>query len=99
MIKHIVLMTFKKEMTDSDRRIVSVKLKSGLENLSGKVDGLLEISVESILLDSCSADFLLCCKLKDERALENLKSTPLMFNIKPILDSGLEWIHTASYHV
>lgn len=98
MLIHIALLTFKDELTDSDRRIAAVKLKSGLENLSGKVDGLLEISVENILLESSTADILLQCKLEDEQALENLKSTPLLFNIKPVIDMALGRIHTASYH-
>lgn len=98
MLNHIALLTFKDELADSDRRIAAVKLKSGLENLAGKVDGLLDISVESILLESSTADILLQCKLEDERALENLKSTPLLFNVKPVIDSSLARIHTASYY-
>lgn len=98
MLNHIVLMTFKKELSDSDKRIAAVKLKSGLEDLADKVEGLLEISVESILLESSSADILLLCKLENEKALENLKSTPLLFNIKPVIDKYLARTHTASYY-
>ena len=76
-----VEMTFKDELSDSDRRIAAVKLKSGLEDLAEKVDGLLDISVENILLESSTADILLFCKLENEQALENLKNTPLLFNI------------------
>lgn len=98
MLNHIALLTFKDELTDSDKRIAAVKLKSGLEDLAGKIDGLLEISVESILLANSTADVLLLCKLENEQALENLKSTPLLFNIKPVIDSSLGRIHTASYY-
>lgn len=98
MLTHIALLTFKKELTDSDKRIAAVKLKRGLEALAGKVDGLLEISVENILLDSSTADVLLQCRFEDEHALENLKSTPLLFNVKPVIDSSLGRIHTASYY-
>lgn len=98
MLNHIALLTFKKELSDSDKRIAAVKLKRGLENLAGKVDGLVEISVESILLESSTADVLLQCKLEDEHALENLNSTPLLFNVKPVIDSSLARIHTASYY-
>lgn len=98
MLNHIALLTFKDELSESDRRIAAVKLKSGLENLAGKVEGLLEISVESILLESSTADVLLLCKLENEQALENLKSTPLLFNIKPVIDKSLGRIHTASYY-
>ena len=98
MLNHIALLTFKEELGDSDRRIAAVKLKSGLEGLAGKVDGLVDISVESILLASSTADILLQCKLEDEQALNNLKSTPLLFNVKPVIDSRLARIHTASYY-
>lgn len=99
MLNHIVLMTFKDELSESDRRIAGVKLKSGLENLEDKVDGLLEIHVENILTEDSTADLLLTCKFTDERGLQNLKTTPLMFDIKPVIDSSLGRIHTASYHV
>lgn len=98
MLNHIALLTFKKELSDSDKRIAAVKLKSGLEDLADKVEGLLDISVESILLESSTADILLLCKFENEKALENLKSTPLLFNIKPTIDKYLARIHTASYY-
>lgn len=98
MLHHIALLTFKDELSDSDRRIAAVKLKSGLEDLAGKVDGLLDIKVESILLESSTADILLLCKLENEHALENLKTTPLLFNIKPVIDAYLGRYHTASYY-
>lgn len=98
MLNHIALITFKKELSDSDKRIAGVKLKSGLEDLNDKVDGMLEISVENILSPGSTADILLLCKFENEKGLENLKNTPLLFNIKPILDSSLGRIHTASYH-
>lgn len=98
MLNHIVLMTFKDELAESDRRIAGVKLKSGLENLAGKIDGLLEISVENILTEESTADILLTCKFTDEKGLKNLQTTPLMFNIKPVIDTSLGRIHTASYH-
>lgn len=91
-------MTFKDEFSDSERRLAAVKLKNGLENLAGKVDGLLEIKVENILLESSTADILLLCKLENEQALKNLETTPLMFNFKPVIDKYLGRIHTASYH-
>lgn len=98
MLNHIALMTFKDELSDSGKRIAAVKLKSGLEGLAGKVDGLLDISVENILLNSSTADILLFCRLEDESALENLKNTPLLFNIKSVIDESLARVHTASYY-
>lgn len=98
MLNHVALLTFKDELPDSDRRIAAVKLKSGLEDLAGKVEGLLDIKVESILLESSTADIALFCKLENEQALNNLKTTPLLFNIKSVIDTYLSRIHTASYY-
>ena len=47
MLTHISLVKFKSEMTESDKRISAVKLKEGLEKLSGKIDGLVEIKAEN----------------------------------------------------
>ncbi len=99
MLNHIVLLTFKDELSDSDRRLASVKLKSGLENLNGKVDGVSQIYVENILLkENSTADIMLFCKLESEQALENLKTSPLLFNIKSVIDSSLGRIHTATFY-
>lgn len=98
MLHHVALLTFKKELSDSDKRIAAVKLKSGLEDLAGKVDGLLEIKVENLLLESSTADILLLCKLENEQALKNLNTTPLLFNIKHEIDEYLARYHTASYY-
>lgn len=98
MFNHITLLTFKKELSDSDKRIAAVKLKSGFEDLAGKVEGLLDIKVESILAESSTADLLLLCKFENEEALENLKTTPLLFNFKSVIDSCLARTHTAGYY-
>ncbi len=97
MLTHIALLNFKDDAAESDKRIAAVKIKSALENLKGKVNGLEDIYVENILLDISTADVLLICKLENEQALENLKNTPLLFNIKPVLDEYLDRIHTADY--
>ena len=41
MLTHICLVNFKSEMAESDKKIAAVKLKEGLEKLSGKIDGII----------------------------------------------------------
>ena len=96
MLKHVALYNFKKEIDPSDRKVAAVKMKKGLENLRDKIDGLMEIAVEIILLDSSSADFLLVASFRDKAALDSFKDSPLLFNIRNELDK-VEVTHTADY--
>lgn len=98
MLNHIALYNFKKEMDAGDRKIAAVKLKEGFENLKSKIDGLVSISVEIILQDTSTADFLLKAKFRDKAALESFNNSPLLFNIRNELEK-VEVIHTADYVV
>lgn len=98
MLNHIALYNFKKDMDASDRRIAAVKLKEGFENLRGKIDGLMSISVEIILQDTSTADFYLKAKFRDKDALFSFNNSPLLFNIRNELDK-VEVIHIADYVV
>ena len=44
MVKHIILWTLK-EMDDSEKESVKAGIKEGLENLKGKIPGLVDIKV------------------------------------------------------
>jgi len=83
-------------MSHSDRTIAAVKLKEGLENLSGKIDGLLEIKVENLLLESSTADLLITCKFTGKPALDRYNSSPLLFNVQNILNN-VERLDIADY--
>ncbi|MCM1054141.1 MAG: Dabb family protein [Bacteroides sp.] len=96
MLIHISLVKFKSEMTQSDKRISAVKLKEGLEHLSGKIDGLLDIKVENLLLNGSTADMLIVCKFTDKSALERYNNSPLLFNVQHVLEK-IERLDTADY--
>ena len=98
MLKHVALYNFKKEVDVSDRKVAAVKMKKSLENLRDKIDGLMEISVEIILLETSTADFLLTANFRDKAALDNFNNSPLLFNIRNELDK-VEVIHTADFVV
>lgn len=92
MLTHISLVKFKSEMTESDKRISAVKLKEGLEKLSGKIDGL----AENLLLDSSTADMLIISKFTGKPALERYNNSPLLFNVQNILNN-VERLDTADF--
>lgn len=96
MLTHICLVNFKSEMSHSDKTIAAVKLKEGLENLAGKIDGLIEIKVENLLLDTSTADMLITCKFTGKPALQRYSGSPLLFNVQSILNH-VERLDIADY--
>lgn len=96
MLNHICLVNFKSEMSQSDKIIAAVKLKEGLENLKGKIDGLLEIKVENLLLETSSVDMLIICKFDGKPALKRYNDSPLLFNVQRVLDR-VERLDIADY--
>lgn len=96
MLTHICLVHFKPELSQSDKTIAAVKLKEGLENLAGKIDGLLEIKAENLLLDTSTADMLITCKFTGKPALQRYSGSPLLFNVQKILDY-VETLDIADY--
>lgn len=96
MLTHICLVNFKSEMSHSDKTIAAVKLKEGLENLSGKIDGLINIHVENLLLETSTADMLVICKFTGKPALDRYSDSPLLFNVQGILNH-VERLDTADY--
>lgn len=73
MVKHIILWTLKEEFkTESIKK----GIKEGLEGLMGKIDGLLEIKVETNPLESSNVDIMLYSVFEDEEALKGYSIHP-----------------------
>ena len=71
MVKHIILWTLKSELSDSEKTKVKNKIKTGLENLKGKIPGLVDIKVNvEKRLDSSNADLMLDSTFENEEALK-----------------------------
>lgn len=76
MVKHIVLWTLK-EMDDSEKESVKAGIKEGLENLKGKIPGLVDIKViTSGRLSSSNADLMLDSTFESEDDLKNYAKHP-----------------------
>lgn len=77
MVKHMILWTLKEELTPAEKETVKQNAKKALEDLSGKVDGLLDIHVHTNGLPSSNCDMMLDSTLADEESLKNYQSHPL----------------------
>ena len=70
MIKHVIIWTLKEELPDSERSVIKKNIKTNLEALAGKIDGLLSINVQIDCLDSSNADLMLDSTFESEDALK-----------------------------
>ena len=74
MVKHIILWKLKEEYNNDD---IKNGIKNGLEGLKGKIDGLLEINVQTNKLESSNADVMLYSVFESEEALKGYAVNPL----------------------
>ena len=77
MVKHIILWNLKDEFSVEERENIKVGIKEGLEGLSGKIEGLVDIKVNINGLSSSTADLMLDSTFVNEEALEFYASHPL----------------------
>ena len=70
MVKHIIIWNLKDELSDAEKQERKQLIKQGLENLKGKIDGLLEIKVITNLLGSSNGDLMLDSSFESEAALK-----------------------------
>lgn len=70
MVKHIIIWTLKDSLSAAEKEKVKANIKSGLEGLKGKIDGLTEISVQTGLLPSSNGDLMLNSTFESAEALK-----------------------------
>lgn len=76
MIKHIIIWSFKDGMTAEEKAFASNKIKTELEALNGKIDGLIDIKVKTEHLASSTGDLLLDSSFESEEALIGYQQNP-----------------------
>lgn len=59
MIKHVILWQLKDELSAEEKENVKKEIKEGLEGLSGKISGLLDIKVNINGLETSNVDLML----------------------------------------
>lgn len=81
MVKHIIIWNFKEELSESERSEAASKIKEGLEGLKGKIDGLEDIKVNTLPLESSNGDIMLDSTFSDEDALKGYQVNPLHIEV------------------
>ncbi len=77
MVKHIILWTLKPELSDAEKEKIKKEIKTGLENLKGKIPGLVEIKVNiEGRLNSSTTDLMLDSTFENADALKTYSKHP-----------------------
>lgn len=76
MVKHIILWKFKPEFSESEKAKIKENAKRELENLVGKVPGLIAIKLNINGLNSSNADMMLVSTLESAEALKEYQKHP-----------------------
>ncbi len=76
MIKHVILWQLKDEFTEEEKSGIRAGIKEGLENLAGKVPGLLDIKVQAEFLSSSNADVMLDSTFDSQESLKGYATHP-----------------------
>ena len=77
MVKHIILWNLKEEFTPDEKEAIKCGIKEGLESLQGRIEGLVDIRVNTNGLASSTADLMLDSTFENADALKYYASHPL----------------------
>lgn len=77
MVKHVILWTLKEEYSIEEKENIKAGIKEGLEGLSGKITGLIDIKVNISPLTSSNCDLMLDSSFEDEASLKGYATNPL----------------------
>lgn len=76
MVKHMVLWSFKEELSQEERKEAAARIKTELENLVGVVPGLKSAFVVTEPIPSSSHDLCLITELETAEDLKNYAVNP-----------------------
>ena len=76
MVKHVILWKLKDEITEGTKEEAIAKIKRDLEDLNGKIEGLVSLKVIVPDLASSNADIMLDSTLESEEALKGYQVHP-----------------------
>ncbi len=69
MVKHIIIWKLREELTDNEKTEIKARIKLNLEALVGKIDGLIDVRVQTEHLASSNGDLMLDSTFESEAAL------------------------------
>lgn len=70
MVKHVILWTLKEEFSEEQKAEIKKGIKTSIEELNGKIPGLMSISVYTEGLKSSNAEVMLDSSFESEEALK-----------------------------
>lgn len=76
MVKHIILWQLKDELSEEKKLEVLKNAKVNLESLLGKIEGLIEIKLQTEKLSSSNADMMLYSVFVSNDALKSYQKHP-----------------------
>lgn len=75
MVKHMIIWKFKDELKGKETR--ALEIKTALEGLVGKIDGLLEMHILTEHYDCSAGDLMMDSTFENKEALDLYQSHPL----------------------
>jgi len=103
MIKHIVMFKLKDNANGQSKETNAIELKKVLEQLNGKVDGLLRLEVGLPLVtdtqDDSNADAILYSELVSAQALDNYYPHPEHVKVLPFVKSVISERRVVDYEI
>lgn len=87
MVRHIIIWNFKDDLSDEDKARYAAEIKTGLEGLMGRIDGLTEIRVYTEGLPSSNGDLMLDSTFASKEALEGYQSDPEHLKVAAVVRS------------
>lgn len=76
MVKHIILWKLNEELQESQKEEVRIGIKKNLEQLCGKIPGLVSMKININLLSSSNVDVMMDSTFENEEALKVYQKHP-----------------------
>ena len=90
MIRHIVTWNYGSGLTDAENKENALRIKTGLESLAQRIDGVIEIHVHINELSSSNRDMLLDSLFESEDALAAYQIHPEHKEVSSFIGTVLE---------
>lgn len=77
MVKHVIIWNLKAEFSDEEKLIIKQNAKQNLEALVGKIDGLVDLKIQTEFLSTSTGEMMLDSTFVDFDALRVYATHPL----------------------
>lgn len=77
MVKHVIIWNLKAEFSDEEKLIIKQNAKQNLEALVGKIDGLVDLKIQTKFLSTSTGEMMLDSTFVDFDALRAYATHPL----------------------